>query len=156
MLVLSRRVNEKVLFPGLHTSVQVVEVKPGVVRLGIEAPRDVTIVREELQTALWEHPPRDSAPAEPCRGASSAGNDRLTEQGLETATIGLGLARLQLQAGHAEEAQATLDRLHIKLQQLRRRTAGSGGKGVKQAAPRHGGSFASDKDHQELLTCCPR
>ena len=48
MLVLSRRLHEKVLFPGLNITVQVVAIKPGVVRIGIEAPPEVRIAREEL------------------------------------------------------------------------------------------------------------
>src|SRR5579871_1186391 len=48
MLVLSRRIGEKILFPGFETSVQVVDVKRGTVRLGIQAPRSVTILREEI------------------------------------------------------------------------------------------------------------
>ena len=45
MLVLSRRVNEKILFPGINTAVQVVSYKRGVVRLGIEAPRGTVLFR---------------------------------------------------------------------------------------------------------------
>ena len=48
MLVLTRRVQEKVVFPGLNITIQVVAVQPGKVRLGIQAPDDVLIVREEL------------------------------------------------------------------------------------------------------------
>ena len=48
MLVLSRRLNEKVVLPGLGVTVQVVSVKPGVVRLGIEAPPEVQVLRAEL------------------------------------------------------------------------------------------------------------
>jgi carbon storage regulator CsrA len=48
MLVLSRRLHEKILFPGLNITVQVVAIKPGVIRIGIEAPPDVRIVREEI------------------------------------------------------------------------------------------------------------
>ena len=49
MLVLSRRPNEKVLFPSINTAVQVLSIKGGTVRLGIEAPPEVTILRAELQ-----------------------------------------------------------------------------------------------------------
>ncbi len=49
MLVLSRRVHEKIVIPGLDITIQVVAVRPGVVRLGIEAPPDVSIVRAELR-----------------------------------------------------------------------------------------------------------
>src|SRR5437588_11810945 len=54
MLVLSRRPNQKIVFPGMNTTVQVVSVKPGVVRLGIEAPRDVTVLREEVEDGTTE------------------------------------------------------------------------------------------------------
>ena len=50
MLVLSRRLNEKVVLPGLNITIHVTAVNGNVVRLGIEAPPDVTIVREELLT----------------------------------------------------------------------------------------------------------
>ena len=48
MLVLSRRPNEKVLFAGLGISVEVVRVNGHAVRLGIQAPSDVRVVRNEL------------------------------------------------------------------------------------------------------------
>ena len=41
MLVLSRRLNERILLPTVPAAVQVVSIKPGVVRLGIEAPAQV-------------------------------------------------------------------------------------------------------------------
>ncbi len=55
MLVLSRRPNEKIVLPGLGVTVQVVSVRPGVVRLGIEAPSGVRVLREEL----LQRPPHD-------------------------------------------------------------------------------------------------
>ncbi len=48
MLVLSRRLNEKILLPSIHTSVEVLDIKGDRVRLGIEAPASVMILREEL------------------------------------------------------------------------------------------------------------
>jgi carbon storage regulator len=47
MLVLSRRESEQIVIDGRIT-VTVVKVKGKVVRLGIEAPREVPIRREEL------------------------------------------------------------------------------------------------------------
>jgi carbon storage regulator CsrA len=64
MLVLSRKLHQKILFPGMNTTVQVVSIKHGVVRLGIEAPPDVIVLREELQLVQQqlegsgEQPPR--------------------------------------------------------------------------------------------------
>ena len=48
MLVLSRKIGEKILI-GENISVTVVRVAPGVVRLGVEAPDNLPIMREELK-----------------------------------------------------------------------------------------------------------
>lgn len=47
MLVLSRKVGEKILIGG-DISVTVVRVSGGGVRIGIEAPSELAVVREEL------------------------------------------------------------------------------------------------------------
>jgi len=52
MLVLSRRPNEKIVLPGLNVTVQVLEVKAGRVRIGVEAPPNVKIMRSEVLQAL--------------------------------------------------------------------------------------------------------
>ena len=48
MLVLSRKVGEKILI-GNKISVTVVRVGQGAVRIGVEAPDDLVIVREEIK-----------------------------------------------------------------------------------------------------------
>jgi carbon storage regulator CsrA len=48
MLVLSRKTNEKIVFPGSNIVVQVLDIRGGKVRFGIEAPPEVPIMREEL------------------------------------------------------------------------------------------------------------
>jgi carbon storage regulator len=48
MLVLSRKPGERILI-GENISVTVVRIAPGVVRIGIEAPASMNIVREELK-----------------------------------------------------------------------------------------------------------
>ena len=64
MLVLSRKVGEKILI-GDHITVTIVRVAPGVVRLGVDAPHQMTIVREELKGSLpteaSDDPPQTSA-----------------------------------------------------------------------------------------------
>jgi len=47
MLVLSRKVGERVMV-GDKVVITVVRIGPNAVRLGIEAPKDMNIVREEL------------------------------------------------------------------------------------------------------------
>ena len=48
MLVLSRRPDEKVFFLEVNITVHVIAVKGSTVRLGIEAPSHVTVLRAEL------------------------------------------------------------------------------------------------------------
>ena len=49
MLVLSRRESEKVLFPELGVTLEIVRIKGNVVRVGIDAPRSIRVIRGELQ-----------------------------------------------------------------------------------------------------------
>ncbi len=48
MLVLTRRLNEKLVLPTLGITIEVVAVQGNAVRLGIQAPADVKVMREEL------------------------------------------------------------------------------------------------------------
>ena len=57
MLVLSRKVGEKILI-GDNISVTVVRVAQGTVRIGVEAPEDLPIVREEIKDQQAKSPDR--------------------------------------------------------------------------------------------------
>jgi carbon storage regulator len=48
VLVLSRRLHEAIVLPGLNVTVRVVAIQGGQVRIGIEAPRDVEVFRAEV------------------------------------------------------------------------------------------------------------
>ncbi len=48
MLVLSRRPGQKVLFPSLGISIEVLRSRGSITRLGIEAPDDIPVLREEV------------------------------------------------------------------------------------------------------------
>ena len=58
MLILSRKPNQKVVFPNLGVTVAVVSVQGNRVKLGIDAPTDVSILREELAEELPGERPR--------------------------------------------------------------------------------------------------
>ena len=51
MLVLSRKKNEEIIIGG-NIRVVVVEIRGDKVRLGIEAPRDVSVHRKEIAEAI--------------------------------------------------------------------------------------------------------
>jgi carbon storage regulator CsrA len=48
MLVLARRPGQKIVFPGLGISIEVLQSKGAVTRLGIEAPVDIEVHRHEI------------------------------------------------------------------------------------------------------------
>jgi carbon storage regulator CsrA len=47
VLVLSRRPHESIVLPDLGITVRVTAIRPGVVRIGIDAPREVRVTRRE-------------------------------------------------------------------------------------------------------------
>jgi carbon storage regulator CsrA len=51
MLVLTRHAGEKIVLPGLGITIQVLAVKRGGVRIGVDAPPEVPVLREELADA---------------------------------------------------------------------------------------------------------
>ncbi len=146
MLVLSRKPNEAVFFPGTQTRVQVLSSRRGEVRLGIEAPPEVTIWREASASMSFE------------TAAGAPENARLpipqSDSLIQTLGMGLGLARLQIETGHAEDAQETLKRLHIEIQQVGHKF------GKKPGASRVGESSseiqdtADDEEADLLAACC--
>ncbi len=61
MLVLSRKLGEKVLVPDCDLSITVLALEGNRVRLGISAPPDVKIHREEVWRQLCPHGPEATA-----------------------------------------------------------------------------------------------
>ena len=100
MLVLSRRTNEKIVLPELAVAVQVVAIKPGTVRLGIDAPREVTVLREEVaeRDSQWHKPPAAAA------DRKLAQLRELVEKRLKVSALGLALLREQLRARKTRDA----------------------------------------------------
>jgi carbon storage regulator CsrA len=66
MLVVSRRPNDRIVFPKLGITVHVVRVDGKSVRLGIDAPRDVRVLRHEIADKVFDDPvePKDTAAAQ--------------------------------------------------------------------------------------------
>jgi two-component system, OmpR family, response regulator len=61
MLVLSRHRDEKIVLPSLGVTIQVLDIRRGVVRLGIAAPPEVIVLRQEVVGK----PRRNAGPGEP-------------------------------------------------------------------------------------------
>lgn len=90
MLVLSRKPNDRILFPSLGITIHVVKVDGRSVRLGVEAPRDVHVLRHEV--APDRHRQAIAAPAEPLVPARHRIRNRLN-----TALLSLGLLQRKVE-----------------------------------------------------------
>ena len=123
MLVLSRKLFERIVLPTLDITVQVVAIKPGVVRLGIEAPRNVTVMREELcdsAQAIVELSARGLPAIKPDANFSKVVRNRLGVM-----RIGLEVLRKQIHMNQSDDAETTLDDLENDIASLERRLAQS-------------------------------
>jgi carbon storage regulator CsrA len=98
MLVLSRRPTEKVLLPDLGVTFQVLSTRGNTVRLGIDAPPQVKILREEIDAVSTPQ----AAAAPPSVQMPHRFRNHLNKLGLA-----LQLFERQWQAGLTERAQAT-------------------------------------------------
>jgi len=116
MLVLSRRPDEKILLPTVPAVFKVLSSQTGLVRLGIEAPAHVPILREELTRS-----DRLSLRASRSTGekASSEGSSRhVVRNHLNNLNLALTLLRMQMSDG-APNLIHTLDGIQEELRVLR-------------------------------------
>jgi len=107
MLVLSRRPNDRVVFPELGITIQIVRVDGKTVRLGIDAPRHVSILRHEI-AAQETRKPREAA----------AHLTHELRNRLNAATLGLHLLQKQWERGVPEEVGGTLSAIMHELASL--------------------------------------
>ncbi len=104
MLVLTRRKNQKVLFPNLRMAVEVIDISGRQVRLGIDAPPEIRILRDEL--------PSSETPL------LALINEADTRRHLDAATLAIHLAQNQLGQGLPELAETALERVLERLEIL--------------------------------------
>lgn len=107
MLVLARRVNEKIVLPGLGVTIQVLQAKPNQVKLGIEAPPNVRVLRGELHGG---HAPDAALLA----GEAS----HQLANALNKLSLSVHLLEKQWENGQLTEAKATLAALKRKLEEI--------------------------------------
>ncbi|MGH7130148.1 MAG: response regulator [Planctomycetaceae bacterium] len=119
MLVITRKPQERILFPDFATAVEIVSIKGGKVRLGIEAPQRVTILREEIADAT---PPAEIARVQE---ALLAGSPQFRtfkhaiRNRVNAAALGITLARRQLQVERPGEAEQSLDIVSQEFEKIR-------------------------------------
>lgn len=115
MLVLSRRQKEKIVFPNLGITVEVLKTNGRVAQLGIEAPKEIAILRGEVATRM------ESASAQQANGSGPSEHElrnRLNSLGLT-----LEVLQRRLQRGESDGIESMLGNA---IQELRRLDCGAG------------------------------
>ncbi|GIX02778.1 MAG: hypothetical protein KatS3mg112_1715 [Thermogutta sp.] len=137
MLVLTRRENERIVLPTVHTSIRVVRISGSTVRLGIDAPPEVPVLREELLETFQQEmsaAQQTSAQAPPLRTAASQRGDSSTSESqlkardayekiLDCVVVALEYADAQLTQGNVELARQTIQKALFHLHETRQAVA---------------------------------
>lgn len=111
MLVLTRRIQEKVVFPNVGITLEVLRIKGNFVKLGIEAPEQVKILRHEVYCQRQAECPEPAKPAT-CPEMLMVRDQLTAARGL------LQQLQLELNSGKVEQATCSLKRLAEKFTQL--------------------------------------
>src|SRR5262245_8982848 len=136
MLVLSRGRNDKVVFPTLGISVEILRVAGNKVRLGIDAPHEVPVHRHEVserieagsesETIKFPTPPMTAQ-----RRLNHAMRNRLN-----TAALGLHLLHKNIETGDLTDAEATIFKIFNELKALENEIEQPSQAKQKPAAPK--------------------
>lgn len=120
MLVLSRRPNEKIVFPNLGITVEILRISGRAVCVGVDAPREVRILRDELPDRGSDTTPAEDQKLRELRHA--------LRNRLNSANLALHLVRRQLQLGRTIDAEATIEKALGELGKLDEDVSQIGGK----------------------------
>ena len=112
MLVLSRRQNDSIVFPNLGITVQVVRISGNSVRIGVNAPDGVTVLRHEIAKNQGIMPSTGDFRF-PAKELSHRARNRLN-----SAMLALHLLQKQLHLDHTADAMKTLDKALLELASL--------------------------------------
>jgi two-component system, OmpR family, response regulator len=117
MLVLSRGRNDKVVFPTLGISVEILRVAGNKVRLGIEAPHEIPVHRHEVSARIdsnGENTVKFPTAAE----TLSAKLNHATRNRLNAAALGLHLLHQKIEIGELTDAESTIFKIFNELKAI--------------------------------------
>lgn len=150
MLVLSRRASQKVVFPGLGISLSVLRIKGNVVKIGVEAPSDVKVLRAEVSDNQKQFTPEQVADSLASRGLTMTREARhALNNCLNAVNIGLHLVQRQITAGQMDAASETLDKVVTKLGEMESNLDKKSIKPVSMG--KHALIIEDDENERELL-----
>ena len=105
MLVMSRRKEEKIVFPDLGITITLVSIRGNTARLGIDAPREITVLREEVAHGFVEKPAQQRDPHN-------------TRNVLNSINLSVMLYQRQMESGKIDSAAATFVKMVDYLERL--------------------------------------
>ncbi len=146
MLVLARRPGQKIVFPGLGISVEVLRSRGNVTRLGIDAPDDIVILRDEILAP--------TAPSEPLDSVVDVDRQQRHDwrNKLNYLMLKLQLLQKRLEIGGIDDSERQLADLLNQLSEVEQTTIDTV---VKSSPPRV--LLVEDQDNErELLATCLR
>lgn len=115
MLVLTRREEQKIVFPTMGVTVEVLRIRGNVAKIGINAPAEIPVLREEI---AGDRPFENVASTPLSREARHSLRNRLN-----ASTIALHLLRRQIEMGKAEDAETTFRKILAEFTGLERELA---------------------------------
>jgi carbon storage regulator CsrA len=120
MLILARQQNERIVMPTVPATIEVVAVKPNGVRLGIDAPPEVTVLREEVLRRGDLTPRTLLALSEADAEARLGRIKHLLGHRLKAVALGLDVVRKQLASTEDSELIELLQRMESEVRRLDR------------------------------------
>ena len=116
MLVISRRENERFLFPNLGITIEVIKVAGRAAKIGVEAPREIRVVREEIaDKQSLEELPKAFA------GLESSLPTKLKHDfrnRLNPISLGLHVAQQLIEKGRVDELEPVMNKVVEALKKL--------------------------------------
>jgi carbon storage regulator CsrA len=129
MLVLSRSNNDKVVFPSLGISVEILRIAGNKVRLGIDAPKEIPVHRHEIVARDTRH--QDGAvPA----AVDSKQRSHSVKNRLHTASLALHVLRRKLEVEDTDEADAVIFKVFNELRAIEDELGGSSSTDIPAAS----------------------
>ncbi|QDT01319.1 response regulator [Adhaeretor mobilis] len=127
MLVLSRGPEDRICFPTLGVNIEIIRVDGNRVRVGIDAPREIPVLRHEL-VEKSEYSATENAVSSPSKHSAKPqvadkGPSHDMRNKLNSANLALNLAVKQLDAGMSEKAMQTLHKALRSYDQLEEEVA---------------------------------
>ena len=149
MLVLSRRPGQKIVFPSLGIAIEVLRSHGSVTRLGIEAPDDVPVLRDEILA-------KKLASADDIASSTLSPNDRQRchewRNKLNQLMLKLQLLQRQLELGQAVDPERNLADVFSDLTDLEHSTTDV----VVECTPPKVLVVEDQANERELLATCLR